>query len=73
MWSMDYIDESVEEACKKQFRSVYPEFRPYFLGVSQDKTSLITEVEFPDGTFYFRVTEDSVSYSYKTAEDADRA
>lgn len=74
MWDLEqYIDESIVENCKKQFARVYPEFRPYFLGASQDKMSLIAEVDMPDGTFYFRVTEDSVSHSYNSAEDADRA
>lgn len=72
MWSLEYIDEYVIEECKKQFKKVYPEFRPHILGVSQDKTSVIAEVEFPDGTFYFRLTEDSVSAAYRTKDDADR-
>lgn len=72
MWSMDYVDEYTVESCRKQFLRVYPEFRPYFIGCSQDKQALIAEVYFPDGTFYFRVTERSVSAAYKNKEDADR-
>jgi hypothetical protein len=74
MWDLEqYVDESIIEACKKSFARVYPEFRPYLLGASQDRTCIIVECEMPDGTFYFRVTENSVSSSYNTAEDADRA
>lgn len=72
MYNLDCVDETIVEACKKSFARVYPEFRPIILGVSQDKTCLIVECEFPDGTFYFRVSENSVSSSYNTAEDADR-
>lgn len=73
MWDLnDYVDEYTIEECKKQFLRVYPEFKPHFLGASQDKKSLIAECEFPDGTFYFRVDEHSVSSAYKTMEEADR-
>ena len=46
---------------------------PIVLGASQDKTCLIIQSDMPDGTFYFRVTENSVSSAYKSKEDADRA
>lgn len=72
MYDLDYIDEYVMEECKKQFNRIYPEFRGHPIGASQDRTSVIFECEFPDGTFFFRVTEDSVSSAYKSAEDADR-
>lgn len=72
MYSMDYVDETLEEMCNAQIKRIYPEFRPHFLGASKDKTSLIAEIEFPDGTFYFRVTENSVSSAYKTVDEADR-
>ena len=72
MYDLDYVDETIIEACKKSFARVYPEFRPIMLGVSRDKTCLIAECEFPDGTFYFRVSQNSVSSSYNTKEDADR-
>lgn len=72
MWSLDYIDETIVDACKKSFRKIYPEFMPIVLGASQDKTCLIIECDMPDGTFYFRVTENSVSAAYKSKEDADR-
>lgn len=73
MYDLDYVDETIIEECKKSFKRVYPEFRPYLLGASRDRTCIIVECEMPDGTFYFRVTENSVSSSYNTAEDADRA
>lgn len=73
MYDLDYVDETIIEECKKSFKSVYPEFIPYVLGASRDRTCIIVECEMLDGTFYFRVTENSVSSSYNTAEDADRA
>lgn len=73
MYDLDYVDETIIEECKKSFKRVYPEFRPYLLGASRDRTCIIVECEMPDGTFYFRVTENFVSSSYNTAEDADRA
>lgn len=72
MYSLDYVDESVIDACRKQFLRVYPEFRPHFLGACKNKQALIVECEFPDGTFYFTVTENSISSAYNTKEDADR-
>jgi len=72
MWDLDYMDEYVLEECKKSFKKIYPEFISRPLGVSQDKMSVIFECDFPDGTFYFRVTENSVSHSYRIKEDADR-
>lgn len=72
MYDLDFVDEYTIDGCKEQLKRVYPEFRSRLLGVSKDKTSLIAEIEFPDGTFYFRVTENSVSRAYKSREDADR-
>ncbi len=73
MWNLEqYVDETIVDRCRKLFARVYPEFKPIFLGASQDKTCLITKVNFPDGTFYFRVSENSVSPAYKTKEEADR-
>lgn len=75
MWKIDlnqYISESILESCRKQCLRVYPEYPAHFLGVSQDKESLIAEITFPDGTFYFRVTENSVSSAYNTLDEADQ-
>lgn len=75
MWDLtikDYADETVVDKCRKSFLRVYPEFKPVFLGVSQDKTCLIAKVNFPDGTFYFRISESSVSSAYRTIEEADK-
>lgn len=72
MYDLDYVDETIIEECKKSFKRVYPEFRPYFLGVNKDKTCLIATVDFPDGTFFFRVSEKSVSAAYNSVEDADK-
>lgn len=73
MYSLDYVDEQLVEEAKKLFRRIYPELKPHVLGVSRDKTSIIIECEFPDGTFYFRVDDNSVSSSYNSMEDADRS
>lgn len=72
MYSLDNIDEYVIEECKKQIKRIYPEFRYRLLGASKDKTALIAEIDFPDGIFYFRVDERSISSAYRTVEDADR-
>lgn len=73
MYSLDYLDESVIDEAKKQFLRVYPEFRPIPIGASQDREAVIIQCHFPDGTFYFRVTYNSVSNSYDSKEAADRA
>ena len=72
MYDLSFIDEYVLEACKRTFSRIYPEFRYRVLGVTQDKQELIFECYFPDGTFYFRVNENSVSSSYNTRDEADR-
>lgn len=73
MWDLEqYVDEIIVDKCEKSFLRVYPEFKPIFLGASQDKTCLITKVDFSDGIFYFRVSEDSVSSAYRTKEEADK-
>lgn len=72
MYGIEYIDESIIEASKKSFRRVYPEFTPIPLGASQDRCYVLIQCDFPDGTFYFRVNENSVSSAYKSLEDADR-
>ena len=71
MYSIDYLDESVVDVAKKQFHRVYPEFPFKVLGASQDKEAVIIKCYFPDGAFYFRVTNNSVSHSYDTQEKAD--
>ncbi len=59
-----------EEEAKRLYRRIYPEFPGYI--VAKTKTSYIFETEFPDGTFYFRVYDSTVSHSYNTLEDALR-
>jgi len=73
MYSLEYVDESMLDASRKQFTRVYPGFRARPLGASQDRKAVIIECEFPDGTYYFRVTEDSVSHAYTSQDAADRA
>lgn len=73
MWNTDYVDEYVAEECKRNFRVIYPESQNcIILGVSQDKMTLLAEVEFSDGTFYFRLTPESISQAYRSLDDADR-
>ena len=72
MYNLDYVDESVVDNAKKQFSRIYPEFFSFPIGISQDKKAVIMECEFPDGVFYFRVEDSSVSSSYNSKEDADR-
>ena len=72
MYDLDYVDENTIESAKKSFLRIYPEFRPIPMGVSQDRTMIIFRCDFPDGTFYFRVDDRTVSQSYNSLEDADR-
>lgn len=72
MYDLAYLDEYVRDECKKSFRKVYPEFTPIVLGVCRDKQNVLIQSDFPDGTFYFRVNERSVSAAYNSLEDADR-
>ena len=71
MWSLDFVDEYCLEKCKEQFKRVYPEFPFNVLGVKNDKSALIFECTFPDGTFYFDVTENSVSSGYTSLNAID--
>ena len=73
MWGISYnLNEYIAE-CKRQFRSLYPECQTCVIrGVSQDRTALIAEAEFSEGTFYFRLTPESISRSYCCLYDADR-
>lgn len=63
----------------KQFRRIYPELEisAFFEAFNPDKkgeaSNFIVTADFPDGTFYFIVTENSVSSSYNTREDAIRS
>lgn len=34
--------------------------------------TLLAEVEFSDGTFYFRLTPESISQAYHSLDEADR-
>jgi len=72
MLDLKYADKSIIAKYRKCFAKIYPEFTPVFLGISQDKTCLIAETDFPDGKFYFRVSENSVSSAYKSKEKADK-
>lgn len=66
----DYIDPDEITACRKQFKDVYGVY-PSIIGVSADKTCLIAKCDFPDGVFYFRVSENSVSEAFRTMREAD--
>ena len=68
----DYADGDTIANCRRSFARVYPEFAGVPIGVSQDWTCLVFRCDFPDGTFWFRVTENSVSGAYGSPEDADR-
>ncbi len=54
----------------KMFNRIYPEFRGIIVAETND--GVIIEADFPDGTFYFKVTENMVSSSYNTLEDAKK-
>lgn len=72
MYGLEYADEHAIMEAKKAFARVYPEFRAYPIGISQDKRSIIMECEFPDGTFWFKVDEYTVSHAYNSKDAADR-
>lgn len=70
MIALTQMNSTFVEDCYRRFHEVYPEFPPTFLGGSEDKSFVVAECTFPDGTFYFRVTDHSVSHSYNTKEQA---
>lgn len=72
MYDLNLLDENVIDSAKRSMKRIYPEFPSFPIGVSKDKKSVIFECLFPDGTFYFRVDESSVSSAYRTIDDADR-
>lgn len=51
-----------------EFKRVYPEFYPSIIETTENAG--IVETDFPDGTFYFIVTKNSVSASYNSLESA---
>lgn len=59
-----------KEEAMRLYKRIYPDFPGYI--VAQTKASYIFETEFPDGTFYFRVSDSIISRSYNTLEDALR-
>ena len=63
------VDFSVDEA-KRSIRKVYPEFRSIIIGESASREYLVFEIEFPDGTYYFCVTDISVSSAYSDKDTA---
>lgn len=69
MYDLDFVDDEIIAACKKQFLSVYGEY-PDIIAAA-DKTCLIAKCNFPDGEFYFRVDENSVSEAFRTMKEAD--
>lgn len=72
MYSLDIVDNDVIDSAKKSMKRIYPEFSSFPIGISKDKKNVIFKCLFPDGTFFFRVDESSVSSAYRTADDADR-
>lgn len=58
----------------KSFRNVYPERSviPGYIEPLDDEKGIV-EGKFPDGTFFFIVSENSVSSSYDTFERAKTA
>lgn len=70
MYDIDFIDDSLIADCKEQFKSIYGMI-PEIIGAAADKTCVIAKCSFPDGDFYFRVTENSVSEAYLSPEEAD--
>lgn len=70
MYNIDFVDPAVIADCIKQFRHVYGSV-PEIIGAAADKTCVIAKFCFPDGVFYFRVNENSVSEAFNSPEEAD--
>ena len=70
MYGIEYLDETIMEEAKKQFDRVYPEFPCEVLGANNNRDAVVVKCNFPDGTFYFKVTNNSVSHAYDTLEKA---
>ena len=62
-----------KDAAIKEFRRIYPEDFIQIFSVEEIGENYIFGVDFPDGTFYFVVTEYSVSSSYNSFDEAKRA
>lgn len=73
MWSLEYLDDNTIIEYRKRFVRLYPEFRSIVIGASQDRTCAIIECYMPDGKFYFRVDDKSVSQAYNNLDSADNA
>ena len=56
----------------RQFKRIYPESFIRVLNADKVKDKYIISAYFPDGIFYFVVSENSVSSSYDTESDAKR-
>ncbi len=70
MITLAEINSTFIDDCYRRFHEVYPEFHPKFLGGSKDKSFVVAECTFPDGIYYFRLTDHSVSHAYNTKEQA---
>ncbi|MEE3344714.1 MAG: hypothetical protein VZS44_11510 [Bacilli bacterium] len=65
----DYMKENY----KIMFRKIYSEQEIKIRNINLFDNCSILEADFPDGTFYFVVTNNSVSSSFNTYSDAKRS
>lgn len=73
MWSLEYLDDSTKIEYRKRFVRLYSEFKSIVIGASQDRTCAIIECYMPDGKFYFRVDDKSVSQAHDRFESNEIA
>lgn len=71
-YDLNYLDENIIEEAEAQFKRVYPEFFSHAIGSSNDRKYVIIECEFPDGIFWFKVNENTVSRAYSSKDEAAR-
>ena len=70
MYDLNYIDENIIEEAEAQFKKIYPEFFSHAIGCSDDKRYVIIQCEFPDGTFWFKVSGNIISRAYSSKDEA---
>ena len=66
----NYVDEDLIADSMLMMQKIYPEYHSYLVDITNNRQYLVYACDFPDGTFYFRVNENSVSSAYKDKHNA---